>query len=81
MPEIHQYLESFEGIRVAQVHKGKTPSFVAPFNKDYIKVYEPTDSQFCKLNSSHIFPDVVLRDSKQVFILGENLYLDFLYTS
>ena len=37
-----------------------------------------TDSQFCKLNSSYIFPDVVSGDSKRVFILDENLYSDFL---
>ena len=86
-PEIHQYLESFEGSPVAQGHKEKTSSFVAAFNKDCIKVYEnilmnpfSTDSQFCKLNSSYIFPDAVSRDSKRVFVLGENLYSAFLYT-
>ena len=72
---------------MAQGHKEKTPLFVAAFNKDCIMVYEnilmnpfSTDSQFCKLNSSYIFPDVVSGDSKRVFILGENLYSDFLYT-
>ena len=51
---------------MAQGHKEKTPSFVAAFNKNCIKIYEnilmnpfSTDSQFCKLNSSYIFPDVV----------------------
>ena len=38
------------------------------------------NSQFCKLNSSYIFPDVDWRDSQPVFVLGENLYSDFLYT-
>ena len=38
------------------------------------------NSQFCKLNSSYIFPDVDWRDSKPVFVLGENLHSDFLYT-
>ena len=28
----------------------------------------------------YIFPDVASRDSKPVFVLGENLYSDFLYT-
>ena len=72
-PEIHQYLESFEGSPVAQGHKEKTPSFVAPFNKDCIKVYEnilmdpfSSDSLFCKRNLLYIFPDVVSRDSKRV---------------
>ena len=84
-PEIHQYLESFERSPVDQGHKEKTSSFVAAFNKDCIKVYGKilmnpfsTDSQFCKLNSSYIFPDVVSLDSKQVFVLGENLYSEFL---
>ena len=70
---------------MAQVHKEKTTLFVAAFNKDCIMVYEnilmnpfSTDSQFCKLNSSYIFPDAVSGDSKRVFILGENLYSDFL---
>ena len=70
---------------MAQGHKEKTPLFVAAFNKDCIMVYEnilmnpfSTDSQFCKLNSSYIFPDVVSGDSKRVFILDENLYSDFL---
>ena len=85
-PEIYQYLESFEGSPVAQGHKEKTSSFVAAFNKDCIKVYEnilmnpfSTNQQFCKLNP-YIFPDVVSWDSKRVFVLGENLYSDFLYT-
>ena len=39
-----------------------------------------TDSQFCKLKSSNVFPDFVSRDYKRVFVLGENLYSDFLYT-
>ena len=72
---------------MAQGHKEKTSSFVAAFNKDCIKVYEnilmnpfSTDLKFCKLNSSYIFPDVVSRDTKRVFVLGENLYSDFLYT-
>ena len=78
---------SFEDSPLTQGRNEKTPSFVAPFNKDYIKVYEnilinpfSADSQFYKLNSSYIFPDVVSRYSKQVFVLGENLYSDILYT-
>ena len=39
-----------------------------------------TDSQFCKLNSSYIFPDAVSQDFKRVFVLGENLHSDFLCT-
>ena len=39
-PEIHQYLESFEGSPVAQGHKEKTLSFVAAFNEDCVEVYE-----------------------------------------
>ena len=70
-PEIHQYLESFDGRPVAQVHKEKTLSFFAAFNKDCIKVYEnilmnpfSTNSQFCKINSSYTFPDFASWDSK-----------------
>ena len=70
-PEIHQYLESFDGRPVAQVHKEKTLSFFAAFNKDCIKVYEnilmnpfSTNSQFCKINSLYTFPDFASWDSK-----------------
>ena len=35
------------------------------------------NSHFHKLNSSYICPDVIVKDSKRVFTMGNELYLDF----
>ena len=83
-PEIHQYLESLDGPPEGQGHKEKTPTFIANFSKDYMKVYNniltnpfSENSQFHKLNSAYIYPDVIVKDSERVFTLGSELYLEF----
>ena len=38
-PEIHHYLEPFEGNPVTQGHKEKTPSSVAALSKDCMKIF------------------------------------------
>ena len=71
---------------MAQGHKEKTHSFVAALYQGLYKVYENIlMNSFLLTHSStnylsYIFPDDVSQDSKRVFVLGENLYSDFLYT-
>ena len=75
-PEIHQYLVDIEGHPEAQGHQEKSDAFITAFNKDCSKVSEKvitnpfSTTEFTKLNSSYIFPEIVVKDCAKVFTIG-----------
>ena len=85
-PEIHQYLGEVEGHPEAQGHKEITESLISRFSEDCSKVYNKfitnpfSSTEFTKLNSSHIFPEVVVNDCQKVFKIGIEQYSEFCRT-
>ena len=82
-PEIYSYLDEVDGTPEPQGHKEKAPSFVSKFIDNCKRVYQKVvtnpflSTEFCMLNSTYIFPDVIAEDSKQVFKIGIQQYSDF----
>ena len=82
-PEVHSYLDEIDGSPDPQCHKESTPAFVSKFIDDCKKVHQKVvtnpflSSEFCMLNSTYIFPDVIAEDSKRVISIGAQQYLDF----
>ena len=70
-PEIHQYLSDMEGPPNADGHKEKTSTFIMKFRNDCSKVYNKvltnpfSKTEFSKLNSAYIFPELVEQDLKK----------------
>ena len=83
MPEIDCYLEAVDGAPIRQGHKENNPTFCKKFIDDCRKVHfkvvtNPFLSyEFCMLNSSYIFPEIVATDSRRVFTIGYQQYQDF----
>ena len=56
------------------------------FNKDCSKVFDKvitnpfSNAEFTKLNSSYIFPEVVVNDAGKVFTVGNDQYAHFCRT-
>ena len=82
-PEVLNYLDKVEGPPVPQGHKESAPAFVSKFIGDCQKVHQKVvtnpflSSEFCMLNSTYIFPDAIVEDSKKVFSVGAQQYLNF----
>lgn len=81
--EVHSCLNKVEGPPKPQGHKENFPTFISKFinscNKVHPKTYNKPflSSEFCKVNSTFIFPNVIPEDASVVFKVGTEQYNNF----
>ena len=84
-PEIRQFLEQVDNDKVpqSQNHKEQSSAFSKRYIRDCNKVYSRFTTnpfsaiQFQKINTPLLFPEVIVEDSKTIFVIGEAQYQEY----
>ena len=83
LPEIDQYLSEIERPSTPQDHKEVSPTFIYKFMVDCRKVHVKiltnpfAHTHICRLNTTYLFPEVIVNYSEIVFTLGDKQYQEF----